>query len=377
MATDQNIGQICLQEIASIWQVDAAAVKWVDGGFDWAPGSHLVRVRARSNEQAASEERWRVSVETDYLASVPVEDTKFIERIALSSLVTSTYSMQYPPPEISEKLDPEKRKLSLFTSVYVSPDLLQWLPKFFAREAIVQVATAEATSVALGETVGGQPDFVPSGKNNSPDDILNVVSAVYVPEGKKRSRWSDTDEFIKFAETYGRSDACFGNGDKSGLTLETPFGGSSALIRLNSDVEHPQLGNGLLVTIHIPFLTTIEEISKESAMLNFLEASRWTDFPQLGCWQLHGEGEKRYGLAHASFVPNALYSEGLATNFAFWSIARARWVRQQRWPNLDDKPMGEILQAHLALLKSEKTSFSAKGPRRQKRQKKAPVTSEG
>ena len=34
MATDENIGQICLQEIASIWQVDAAAVKWVDGRFD-------------------------------------------------------------------------------------------------------------------------------------------------------------------------------------------------------------------------------------------------------------------------------------------------------------------------------------------------------
>ena len=106
MATDQSIGQICLQEIASIWQVDASAVEWGDGGFDWIPGSHLVRVRARSNEQAASEERWRVAVETDYLTSVPVEDMKFIERIAASSFATSTYSMQYRPSEISEKLDP-------------------------------------------------------------------------------------------------------------------------------------------------------------------------------------------------------------------------------------------------------------------------------
>ena len=130
MATDQNIGQIRLQEIASIWQVDAAAVKWVDGGFDWAPGSHLVRVCARSNEQAAAEERWRVSVETDYLASVPVEDMKFIERIAASGFVTSTYSMQYLPPEFSfsEKLGPKNRKLSLFSSVYLNPELLQWLP---------------------------------------------------------------------------------------------------------------------------------------------------------------------------------------------------------------------------------------------------------
>ena len=212
--------------------------------------------------------------------------------------------------------------------------------------------TQRRTSVALSEAVGGAPDFLPSGKNNSPDDILNVVSAVYVLEGKKR-RWSNTDEFIKFAETYGRSDACFKNGDKSGLTLETPFGDSSALIRLHSDVEHPQLGSGLLVTIQIPFLMTIEEVSKESAMLNFLEASHWTDFPQLGCWQLHGDGE-RLDLAHASFVPNAMYSEGVATNFAFWSIARARWVRQERWPNLEDKPMSEILRVRLGLSDSEK-----------------------
>jgi hypothetical protein len=355
MATDQNIGQICLQEIASIWQVDDSAVKWVDGGFDWSPGSHLARVRALPNQKAATEERWRVSVETDFLASVPIEDIKFIQRIAASGFVTSTYSMQYPPAEILKQSSDEKnRKPSLFSSVYVSSDLLRWLPKFFAREAIVQVVNAEMQSVTLSEAVGGKPDVLPSGRNDSPDDILGVVGGVYVPDGKKRSRWNNIDEFVNFAETYGRSDVCFATGDKSGLTLETPFGDSSALIRLQSDVEHPQLGSGLLVTIQIPFLTAIEEISKESALLNFLEASRWTDFPQLGCWQLHGGGVSNE-LAHASFVPNALYSDGIATNFAFWSVARVRWLRQERWPNLEDKPMNEIL---------EKRFFSITSPER-------------
>ena len=54
-------------------------------------------------------------------------------------------------------------------------------------------------------------------------------------------------------------------------------------------------------------------------LLNYSEANRWTDFPQLGCWQPHniGSSEQQIALAHASFVPNALYSAGLATNFAF------------------------------------------------------------
>jgi hypothetical protein len=165
-------------------------------------------------------------------------------------------------------------KLSLFSSVYVSPEMVQWLPQFFAREALVQVTNAEMQSVTLSEILGGKPDFLPSGKNNSPDDILEVVNEVYAPAGKNRSRWHDTEEFVKFAETYGSSDVCFGIGDKSGLTLETPFGDDSALIRLRSEIEHPQLGSGLFVTVQIPF--TAEEISKEVAWLNFLEARLWT-----------------------------------------------------------------------------------------------------
>jgi hypothetical protein len=147
---------------------------------------------------------------------------------------------------------------------------------------------------------------------------------------------------------------CFGNGDKSRLTLETPFGDDSALIRLWSDAKHPQLGSGLLVTIQAPFLATFEEIAKWSALLNYSEANRWTDFPQLGCWQPHniGGSEQQIALSHASFIPNALYSPGLATNFAIWSVARVRWIREEFWPRLEDKPMYEIINKRLENLQS-------------------------
>jgi hypothetical protein len=114
---------------------------------------------------------------------------------------------------------------------------------------------------------------------------------------------------------------------------------------LRSEVKHPQLGSGLLVTIQIRGPAAFEEIAKSSGLLNFLEANDWTDFPQLGCWQAHNidGSEQQFGLAHASFVPNALYSPGLATNFAIWSVARARWLRQKIGPKLKDKPMGEII----------------------------------
>jgi hypothetical protein len=45
-----------------------------------------------------------------------------------------------------------------------------------------------------------------------------------------------------------------------------------------------------------------------------------------------------------SFVPNAHYRPGLATNIALWMISRARWLRQTRWPDLEDKTMMEIMK---------------------------------
>ena len=193
LATDQNVGKTCLQTIASIWQVDDSAIKWVDSGFDWTPGSHVVRVRAVPNERAATDDRWRISVSTDFLASVPIEDMKFVEvTAALSGVMTSTYSMQYPPAEIWQShSNGEQPKLSLFSSVYVDREVVQWLPRFLAQEALVQVTNAEIKSVPTSEAIGGTPDLRPSGRNENPDEMLEVLSKIYVIEGQKPSRWGN------------------------------------------------------------------------------------------------------------------------------------------------------------------------------------------
>ena len=48
--------------------------------------------------------------------------------------------------------------------------------------------------------------------------------------------------------------------------------------------------------------------------------------------------------AFTSFVPNALYQPGIATNMALWLLGRSGWVKKRRWPHLQDKTMAEILQ---------------------------------
>lgn len=266
----QNIGQACLQTIASIWQAGKSSIKWLSSGFDWTPGSHLVRVRASPDESGG---RWRISVETSVLKAVPLNAKKFIAGVAAqSAILTSTYSTQYPPIW-DEELPAFRARLTHFSSIYVDVNLVSWLPRFFAQEALVQVINAELQSTKMSELIGGKPDFLPSGKHNDPDEILEIVGAIYVPEGKKPSRWANTDEFTKVAETYGRSDYCFGLGDPSGLTLEVPFGEDTALIRLRANEKHPQLGSGLLATIQIRLVADLEELAVQTARLNFMEAN--------------------------------------------------------------------------------------------------------
>jgi hypothetical protein len=121
----QNIGQACLQTIASIWQVDDSSIKWFSNGFDWTPGSHLVGVRASTDESSG---RWRISVETNVLKAVSLNAKKFITGVAAQSgVLTSTYSIQYPPL-LDEGLPADQARLTHFSSIYLDANLVSWLP---------------------------------------------------------------------------------------------------------------------------------------------------------------------------------------------------------------------------------------------------------
>jgi hypothetical protein len=127
------------------------------------------------------------------------------------------------------------------------------------------------------------------------------------------------------------------------MTLETPFGNESALIRFLTRNRHPQLGHGLLVTLQLPYFGDLLTIATAAAQLNFMEAMSWTDFPQLGCWHAHQHRPGQDGLAFALFMPNVLYRPVLATNIGIWFLRRARWAREQMFPDLQDLAMIDIL----------------------------------
>jgi hypothetical protein len=302
---------VAIEEIAQTWSISDSELSLQENGFDWLPGSHTVRVRIFGDERKSScPERFRIGVTTDYLRSVPVDNDKFVRMVGImSKFLSSTYSMAYPPFDIwKEFFDAKPADMKLFSSAYVDEAIAGWLPTFLARMAIVQPINAEIQAKQASEMFGGgQPAFADSSKKSNISENLTVAQAIFGREGEKESNWIGSDEFESFAEKHAKNDVCFGSGDTTSMTLETPFGEDSALIRFQTDQQHPQLGNGLLVTTQIRSSQSFEEVCIETAGLNFMESSTWTDFPQLGCWHPQKSSGNKANWAHSSFIPNALF----------------------------------------------------------------------
>jgi hypothetical protein len=285
---------------------------------------------------------------------VPVAERHFkLLSPTVSRYLAPTYAWAYAPEEAWRREGSEaKPKLWFVSCAYLEERNADWVPTFLADMSIMQPINAQIQADFLADMLkGGAPDGSrPEHLANSAlHGILSLAEQVYVPFGKEECRWIGTGEFVGFAEKYALNDNCFGFGSETGLTVETPFGSVSALIRLRTDEKHPALGNGLLATLQMPFFGQDSEIASECAWLNFLESVSWTNVPVFGCWHPHeyGPEEGQVDLAFTSFVPNAHYRLGLATHVALWMISRAWWLRQTRWPDLEDKTMMEIMQGRV------------------------------
>lgn len=344
---DHVLREFSLQQIAKLWQIDPKHKTSNERGFAWLPASHTVLVTADLDQQA---QRVRLAVETQFLTDIPIKQKNFTQLLdKLSPSWSSGFSFSYPPADVWTMLSRASKeagvtpKLTLFSSAYVNENVALWLPEFLARMAITQPVFAEGFRNDPPDLFKGAKPDIQGEICKAPDEILDVIAELYIPAGQDESRWVGSDEFNAFAETHAQQDQCFGFGDEHGMSFETPFGSDTALVRFWTNQPHPMLGHGLLVTIQVRIGGDEEHVVSEAAFLNFLESRSWTDFPQLGTWHSKKNAGNGWVLAHSTFVPNLLRVHGLVSNLAFWALARVRWLRSTRFPNLTDRKMSEIL----------------------------------
>ncbi len=348
-----------LKYISDLWQVNAARTQWITPdaynlmGFDWWPGDFCVRVRTIPPQDGICGDGFKISIQTDFLKNVDIQSERFEEMTAtLSRFFTCTYSWVYPPKQLWNRYATSDSSPTLYlsASAYIDAENIGWMTEFIANTSIIQPINAQIQSASVTELIGcGQPDKSRPNQSDSSklDEILEVVAQVYAPLGQEPSRFANTGEFEDFASKYAKCDMCFGFGDPAGMTLETPFGNDSALIRFHTSEKHPQLGFGLLITLQLPWFNDKLVTAREVAEMNMLESILWCGFPQLGSWH-NSEGRGgQDGVAFTLFLPNALYKHGLVAHVAFWFLERARWAREQKFPDMKDNTMAEILKNRL------------------------------
>jgi hypothetical protein len=342
-----TIRDSALQQISQTWSVDEADVRPVEHGFDWLPGNHLVRVRLAKNIETPEPERFRLTIDTGYLRSLPAQDIAFVRNAGeLTRHHCPTYSIVYPPTAIiRQHFDGHAADMHLFSSAYISEENVGWLPGFLARMAIMQPIAAERNSADAADLFPGcMPAIAGTIRKLAVNGVLDVDRDLRAA-GQAQNCWLGSEEFEEFADEYARNDVCFGIGDDRGMTLETPFGSESALISFTTADQYPLLGNGLFVGTQIPGSGDFDDACSTAANLNFLESVDWSDIPQLGCWHPLQVSEHETRLAHTCFVPNAFFVEGLVVNLGLWAIGRVQLAKRALRRDEPNLTMMEILKA--------------------------------
>jgi len=353
MSRMPSLGLEAIAQIAELWQIDAARSERTEDGFEWWPGRHQVSVSVRTSRESDIEDEWVIVVRTAFLKNVDHEKADVAWHLGEWAGVSPTYAWVYTPAELSKKYErPVDQEVRFWTTAYLREENAHWLPKFIGRIALLQAIDAQREADVAAQRLHAKPNTSgPGGRapDEHIDDMLDVRNAILIPEGRKPNRWHGITEFEQIAERFGRSDGCYGNADPSGLTLETPIGTSSALIRLRTDVEHPRLGAGLLASLELPFERDAAAVVHECRWFNFFESISWNHVPLLGSWHPRPSRiEGSFHAGHAFFIPNALYQPGLATNAALWQLGRARWAKNQFFADLEDLTIGEVFERRYA-----------------------------
>lgn len=329
-------------------------------------GDFKVQVRVNGPHPELDRPIYRLCVATDFLCEVDVSTPEFARTLSLLNRVPAVFAActhptslpkafeKYGPPE-KFGLDLKSSRIWLASSAYLNESIKDWLPRFFGSLAVLQPIEAQFRAHLVAPLLRGRLDHSrPSrGPRSGVDDILGVEEDI-ARAGLQESRWRGTGEFEGIVNRWA-SESVFGVADPTGLSIETPFGEETAMVRLYVDQPHPRLGNGLFAKLALPFLSNHDQAAAFAIELNHTEDLRWIPhaFPFIGSWfavNMHEtKGTEYFAPVFLCFIPNLAYSPGVAENLALYCVARARWVRESFFPQLKDHTLEAIFSRRLGI----------------------------
>jgi hypothetical protein len=222
----------------------------------------------------------------------------------------------------------------LHSSVYASPENVDWLKKTFFAAAALQLAEAQeiATQLSRGQqhAVPAMSDHPVSGLRSTPDPMLQSRELFFAPQGAMPSRWIGVEEWEE-TERLMEREAETSQSDHQNWLKATfrwtgpgydPMGGEpQAVLEVTTLEPHPAIGNGLHFTLTLPLQLEPGRIAHLALELNDYERKEWKRSHMLGSWCCHG-GQ----LAFRCFLPNTIYNRQLLPNITTSMMVRAGWA---------------------------------------------------
>jgi hypothetical protein len=166
---------------------------------------------------------------------------------------------------------------------------------------------------------------------------------------RRGNRFANKFEFDTIAEYANRLNAFSAGASATGVAIDAPFDGTTALVRLRADVDHPRGGAGLTVFTLLPIFGLVDELSRIAAWLNRREAAGEVFAHGLGAWSVE-ENDRSWMLRHALFVPKDAWSPGLALHLANASLAKLAQVNALLNPGVPEPSVVDIVAERFAKL---------------------------
>lgn len=245
--------------------------------------------------------------------------------------------------------DPADATISVRCVTTVHQDIAGWIYYVLSIAAILQNELARSHVVGLANACGGVPagsNHPTHGDRDAPNTSMSVPARMIIPAGGEPSKFigaacEGLEQFlVQLADVKG----WYGNVDAHGATVEVPYSGvrpamfqdrasadarlETALVRIFTDVPHPEFGNGALLVTQLPISPGLEHAAGLANSLNLAESAGGYDVPPLfGAWVPDPFSEGN-GLAFNSFLPNFLAMGGILNNWMVYQATRAQFARR-------------------------------------------------
>jgi len=216
--------------------------------------------------------------------------------------------------------DPNAKTVASASRVHIHPDS-SWLAQFLQAAAGIQLHQVEQLGPAWETTFGGRFSRSPhptSGLRKKPDDMVRVLESVFAPAGHAGSPFKGLMEAVdQMPHPWATLERT-----RDRLVAEVPFRDaisrsqrmahgepiSTALLVVTTDEKHPDLGDGLVAALELPFPAKDGEAHRVANSLNLLETQGAVALQSLGAWCA------REVLQYRLFVP-ALLAKGHDINW--------------------------------------------------------------